>query len=79
MRIPAKAPLYIVTLHGPVSWNDIFDGRGQQVPIMKQAGGKWSILERVRFLSLGEFELALERPNFVPSLQQTDFRRLGLL
>lgn len=39
---------------------------------MRQPGGeRRSIEERVWFLSLGEFELALERPNFAPPFQQT--------
>lgn len=51
--VPSKASLDVVALHGPVAGDDVFDGRGEQVSIVRKAGRKWrSIVEGVVWTSL---------------------------
>jgi len=52
--IPAEAALDIVAFHGPVSWDDILDGRSEKMAVMGQTGcERGAIVESVVWLALG--------------------------
>lgn len=56
--IPAEATLDVEALHGPVSGDDVLDGRGQEMAIMRQAGReRGAIVEGVERSALGELDL----------------------
>lgn len=58
VRVPAKAPLDVVALHGPVSGDDIFNGRGKEVSIMWQTRSKGrTVIEGVSRLVFRQFNL----------------------
>jgi hypothetical protein len=40
VAVPAEATLDLVALHRPVARDDVFDGTGQEVPIVRQTRGK---------------------------------------
>lgn len=53
VRVPAEPSRNVVALHGPIPRNDVLDGRGQHVAIMRQTGRKRrAIVEDVRRLVL---------------------------
>jgi hypothetical protein len=61
MRIPAKPPRDVVTLHGPVSWNDVLDGGCQHVSVMRQTGRKGrAIVENIGRFIFGELNLCVQ-------------------
>ena len=48
VAIPAEATLYMVTLHGEVSGNNVLNGGGDQVAMMGQPGRKgWPIIKNI--------------------------------
>lgn len=58
MCVPAKASLNVMALHGPVSGDDIFDGRGEEVSVVRQAGSeRRAIVEGVSRLIFGQLDL----------------------
>jgi hypothetical protein len=68
--IPAKSSLDVMTLHSPVSGNDILDSRGEKVAIVRQTGCEGRTIEEgVRFTALGEFDLPLEGIDLSPPVE----------
>lgn len=60
MRVPAEAPLHMITLHRPIPGNDVFDGRCQEMSIMRESSSKgWSIIEGVTRPSVGKLDLPM--------------------
>lgn len=58
MRVPAKAPLDVVALHGPVSRDDIFNSRSEEVAVVWQARSeRRTIVEGVSRLVFGQLDL----------------------
>jgi len=69
MSIPAEAALDMEALHGPVSRDDVLDGRGKQVAVVRQAGREWrTIVENIVGPALGQLDLTFKRLNLAPSL-----------
>lgn len=68
--IPAKASLDIVSLHCPVSRDDVLDRGSQQVAIVRKTGCEGRpIVKGVGLTALGELNLAVEGVNFPPPLE----------
>lgn len=58
MGIPAKATLNMVALHGPVSGDNVFNDRRQQMAIVRQAGGEGRAIKKGVSRKVGrQFEL----------------------
>lgn len=67
--IPAKASLDVVALHGPVTRDNILDGGGQKMAVVRQTGCKRrTIIEGISRASFGQFNLSQEGIDFPPSL-----------
>jgi hypothetical protein len=69
--VPTKTALDVVTLHGPISRNDVLDSTGEKVAIVRQASCEWrAIVECVVRATFGEFDLeagdGLEKPSLTP-------------
>ena len=61
MGVPAETTLDMVSLHRPVTGNDVLDSRCQQVAVVRSAGGEGrTIVEGVGLLLRRQLELSLE-------------------
>jgi hypothetical protein len=59
--VPAETTLDMVSLHRPVTRDDVLDGGSQQVTVVRGAGSEGrAIVERVGLLLRRQFELPLE-------------------
>jgi hypothetical protein len=77
MGIPTKATLDMKALHGPVSRDDILDGGGKKMSVVRQAGReRRSIVEIVSRAAFRQFYLSKEGVDLAPSLED-DFLFLG--
>ena len=66
MSVPAETTLDVVSLHRPVTGNDVLDGRGKQVTVVRGAGSEGrAIVEGVGLLLRRQFELSLESINLL--------------
>ena len=69
MGVPPKPSFDIMSLHGPVSRNDVFNSRSQQVTIMRETGREGGpIIECVGFASFGKLYLPFKGFDIFPSL-----------
>lgn len=58
VSVPTETSFDMISLHGPITRDDVLDGRGQQVTVVRQSGREWrSIVEGVSLATLGEFNL----------------------
>ena len=59
--VPAETTLNMVSLHRPVTRNDVLNGRGQQMTVVRGTGSEGrAIVEGVGLLLRRQFELSLE-------------------
>jgi hypothetical protein len=66
MGVPAETTLDMVSLHRPVTGNDVLDGGCQQVTVVRSAGSEGgAIVESVGLLLRRQFELPLESIDFL--------------
>ena len=70
MAVPAEAAGDVVAGHGLESRDDVLDGSGQDVAVVRETGGEGrAIVEDVLGLVLGASQLGLEGLDFGPVLQ----------
>ena len=82
VAVPAKATVHIAATHGPEARNDIFDRSGQQMAVVRQAGGeRRAVVKNERLPVPSFFQRLFKNLVVVPELQdfQLDLGELDIL
>lgn len=67
MAIPPESSGHVMTRHRLIACHDVFDCAGQNVSVMREAGGeRRAIVEDVLGEMFGALELGFEGIDFVP-------------
>ena len=77
--IPAETALNVETLHGPVTGDDILDGRGEKMAVMRKTGSeRRTIVESIARATFGQFNLEKERDVRNADREETPSRNGGV-
>lgn len=67
MAIPAESASHVVASHGLVTRDNVLDGAGQDVAIVREASGEGrTVVKDVFWHGFGPFQLSLESFDFGP-------------
>ena len=73
VAVPAEAAVHVAAAHGPEAGNDVLDRAGQQMPVVRQAGGeRRPVVENERRPVTGLVQRLLEDAPLVPGAQDVE-------